>query len=264
MTKALEHAKEIKAIVYNDDAPQPINLKHVDELKEKHPSVPLISFSNFLTSAEGGADPVPPSSNDIACIMYTSGSSGAPKGVLLKHRNIVAAAAGINSIVGQHMVPGERLLTYLPLAHIVEFVVENVALYWGAILGYGNPRTLSDQSVRNSLGDIRAFKPSIMVGVPAIWESIKKGIINRVGASGLLKSNIFWGAMAVKQRLLYWGFPGAKVLDRLVFSNIKEATGGNLRLVLNGAGPIAEETRRFISFAICPMIIGYGLTETAG
>lgn len=131
-------------------------------------------------------------------------------------------------------------------------------------MGYGNPRTLSDQSVRKCLGDIRAFKPSIMVGVPAIWESIKKSIITRVRASGLLRSNIFWGAMAAKQSLLYWGLPGATVLDRLVFSNIKEATGGNLRLVMNGAGPIAEGTARFISFAICPMINGYGLTETAG
>jgi len=121
-------------------------------------------------------------------------------------------------------------------------------------MGYGNPRTLSDQSVRRCLGDIRAFKPSVMVGVPAEWESIKKGIINKVGAPGSLKSNIFWGAMAAKQSLLYLGLPGTNVLDRLVFSKIKEAIGGNLRLMLNGGGSIAEGTARFISFAICPIL----------
>ena len=264
MIKALEHTKDIRTIIYNEDAAQQIDPKHVDELKKKYPSVSLQSFSKFLITATEGITPVAPSTDDLACIMYTSGSTGSPKGVLLKHSNIVAAIAGANVVVGPHMAPGERLLAYLPLAHIIEFVFENAALYWGGVMGYGNPRTLSDQSVRKCLGDIRAFKPSIMVGVPAIWESIKKGIVNKVGASGFLKSNIFWGAMAAKQGLLYWGLPGAKVLDHLVFSNIKEATGGNLRLVLNGAGPIAEKTARFISFAICPMINGYGLTETAG
>jgi long-chain acyl-CoA synthetase len=196
--------------------------------------------------------------------MYTSGSTGAPKGVLLKHQNIVAALAGVNAILEQHMAPGERLLAYLPLAHIIEFVFENAALYWGGVMGYGTPRTLTDQSVRKCLGDIRAFKPSIMVGVPAVWESVKKGIMSNVAASGSLKSNIFWGAMTAKQSMLSWGFPGAKVLDYLVFNKIKEATGGNLRLVMNGGGPIAEETSRFISFSICPVLNGYGLTETAG
>ena len=196
MTRALEHAIDVKAIIYNEDAAEPINPKHVDELKKTHPSVSLHSFNEFLATAAEGIDPVPPSPDDLACIMYTSGSTGAPKGALLKHRNIIAAVAGANGIIGPHTVPGERLLAYLPLAHIIEFVFENCALFWGGVMGYGNPRTLSDQSVRKCLGDIRAFKPSIMVGVPAIWESIKKGIINRVGASGLLRSNIFWGAMA--------------------------------------------------------------------
>lgn len=236
----------------------------MDELKKEHPNVSLHSFSEFLATAPEGIDPVPPSADDLACIMYTSGTTKAPKGALLKHSNIVAAIAGADGIIGPHVMPGERIITYLPLAHIIEFVFENLALYWGGVLGYGNPRTLSDQSVRKCLGDIRAFKPSIMVGVPAIWESIKKGIMGKVKASGLLKSNLFWGALAAKESLLYWGLPGAGVLDRLVFGNIKEATGGNLRLVMNGAGPIAEGTARFVSFAICPMINGYGLTETAG
>ncbi|KAF2794232.1 acetyl-CoA synthetase-like protein [Melanomma pulvis-pyrius CBS 109.77] len=262
--KALEDAKDVLSIIYNEDNAQSIEPKHVDALTKKCPHVSLYSFSEFLATAVEAADPVPPSADDLACIMYTSGSTGAPKGVLLKHRNVIAALAGVNAVIEQHMAPGERLLAYLPLAHIIEFVFENAALYWGGVMGYGNPRTLTDQSVRKCLGDIRAFKPSVMVGVPAVWESVKKGVVNKVGASGSLKSNLFWGAMAAKQSLIYWGLPGAKVLDYLVFNKIKEATGGNLRVVLNGGGAIAEGTLRFISFAICPMLNGYGLTETAG
>ncbi|CAI6337224.1 unnamed protein product [Periconia digitata] len=261
---ALGTAQEVQSVVFNQDATQPIDQKHVDALKQQHPEVSLYSFDDFLDTADEAVEPVPPSTDDLACIMYTSGSTGAPKGVLLRHRNVVSAIAGVNAVVEEHLGQGERLLAYLPLAHIIEFVFENAALYWGGVLGYGHPRTLTDQSVRKCLGDIRAFKPSIMVGVPAVWESVKKGIISKVGASGALKSGLFWGAMAAKQSMLSWGVPGVNILDYLVFNKIKDATGGNLRLVLNGGGAIAEETLRFVSFAICPMLNGYGLTETAG
>ncbi|KAF2705175.1 long-chain-fatty-acid-CoA ligase 1 [Pleomassaria siparia CBS 279.74] len=264
VTKAINQAKDVQAIIYNEDATPSIDQKHVTALKETHPNVSLYSFSEFLATASGEIDPVPPVADDLACIMYTSGSTAAPKGVLLKHRTVVAGLAGVDAVVGEYTSPGERLLAYLPLAHIIEFVFENASLYWGGVMGYGNPRTLTDQSVRKCLGDIRAFKPSIMVGVPAVWESVKKGIIGKVGPPGSIKSKVFWGAMAAKQSLLYWNLPGAKALDYLVFNTIKEATGGNLRLVMNGGGPIAEGTQRFISFAICPMLNGYGLTETSG
>jgi long-chain acyl-CoA synthetase len=264
VSEALDTAQEVHTIVFNEEAAQSMDQKQVDALKQRHPTVSLYSFSEFLASADEGVEPVPPSTEDLACIMYTSGSTGAPKGVLLKHKNVVSAIAGVNAVVEEHVAPGERLLAYLPVAHIIEFVFENAALYWGGVMGYGSPRTLTDQSVRKCLGDLRAFKPSIMVGVPAVWESVKKGIVGKVEASGAFGSKLFWGAMAAKQSMLSWGVPGVKILDSLVFNKIKNATGGNLRLVMNGGGAIAEGTLQFISFAICPMLNGYGLTETAG
>jgi long-chain acyl-CoA synthetase len=264
ITKALESARDVRAIVYNEDAAPAVDPKHVEVIEGEYPGVSVYSFGEFLASATEDVSPVPPSADDLACIMYTSGSTGAPKGVLLKHKNIVAAIAGANATIEEHMVPGERLLAYLPLAHIIEFVFENAALYWGGVMGYGSPRTLTDQSVRKCLGDLRAFRPSIMVGVPAVWESVKKGIVKKVEASGRVKSKVFWSAMRAKESLLFWHLPGANVLDYLVFNQIKDATGGNLRLVMNGGGPIAENTARFISLAVCPMINGYGLTETCG
>ncbi|TKA63679.1 hypothetical protein B0A49_12373 [Cryomyces minteri] len=264
VTKALDKAKDVKTVVYNEDAPQKVEQKDIEGLKQKHPDVEVYSFQQFQHLAAEAVEPVPPTAEDLMCIMYTSGSTGAPKGVLLKHKNIVAAITGVNAVIEEYMAPGERLLAYLPLAHIIEFVFENAALYWGGVLGYGNPRTLTDQSVRKCEGDIRAFKPSIMVGVPAVWESVKKGILSKVGPPNSFKTKVFWGAMAAKENLLYWGLPGAQLLDALILNKIKEATGGNLRLVMNGGGPIAGSTLKFVSFAICPMINGYGLTETAG
>lgn len=129
-------------------------------------------------------------------------------------------------------------------------------------MGYGNPKTLSDTSVRNCAGDIREFKPTVLVGVPAVWESVKKGIAAKVHAGGPIVQNMFWGALALKSRMLATGLPGTGILDSVVFKKIKEATGGRLRICLNGGGPVSKETQRFISMAIAPMIIGYGLTET--
>ena len=131
-------------------------------------------------------------------------------------------------------------------------------------MGYGSTKTLSDGSVRNCKGDIREFRPTILVGVPAVWESVKKGIIGKVNQSNPLVKNLFWGALAAKSFLLSNGLPGTTILDALVFNKIKDATGGRLRICMNGGGPIAKETQRFISIAITPMLSGYGLTETTG
>ena len=170
----------------------------------------------------------------------------------------------MNTIVGPYLGPGDSLLTYLPLAHILEFVFENACLFWGGTMGYGSIRTLSDTSVRNCNGDIREFKPTILVGVPAVWESVKKGVIAKVNQGSFVVKNLFWGALAAKGFLLSTGLPGTGVLDSVVFKKVRDATGGRLRLCLNGGGPIAKDTQRFISLAITTMISGYGLTETTG
>lgn len=261
LINVLKDATEIKHVIWNNQ--NQIKKEHVEKLKAAYPHVSIQSFEELRKlGEENPVDPVPPAPEDLACIMYTSGSTGTPKGVPLKHKAVVAAVAGVSVVVQPYIGPGDSLLTYLPLAHILEFVFENASLFWGATMGYGNPKTLSDTSVRNCAGDIREFKPSVLVGVPAVWESVKKGIIAKVNAGSPVVKSLFWGALAAKNFLMGAGLPGSGALDAVVFKKIKEATGGRLRLCMNGGGPVAKETQRFISMAICPMIIGYGLTET--
>lgn len=144
---------------------------------------------------------------------------------------------------------------------------ENLCLFWGGTMGYGNPRTLSDASMRNCLGDIKEFKPTVLVGVPAVWESVKKGVLTNLNKSSFLVKGLFWGALSTKSFLMSTGFPGSSVgawvLDNIVFRKLKEATGGRLRISLNGGGPISKDTQKFLSMAVAPMIGGYGLTETS-
>lgn len=169
--------------------------------------------------------------------------------------------------MGKYIGPSDSLLTYLPQAHILEFVFENVCLIWGGTMGYGNPRTLSENSMKNCKGDIREFKPTILVGVPAVWETVKKGVLTKLNQNSFLVKSMFWGGMAAKNFLLTTGFPGSDMgtwfLDNFIFRKLKEATGGRLRVVMNGGGPISKDTQKFLSMAIAPMISGYGLTETA-
>ncbi|KAL2120416.1 hypothetical protein VTJ04DRAFT_4443 [Mycothermus thermophilus] len=261
LTNVLAAATEIRHVIWNPQ--HQVVQEHVDKLKAAYPHINILSFDDLRKlGEENPVDVVPPSPDDLCCIMYTSGSTGTPKGVPVTHGAVVASVAGASRIVEAYINPGDGLLTYLPLAHILEFVFEHAAIYWGAVLGYGNPKTLSDASVRNCNGDIREFKPAILIGVPAVWESVKKGIIGKVSQASPVARTLFWTALGLKQKLLASGLPGSGVLDAVVFKKIKEATGGNLRLCLSAGGPVSKETQTFISMAICPMIIGYGLTET--
>ncbi|TKX26597.1 long-chain-fatty-acid--CoA ligase [Elsinoe australis] len=267
LIKPLQEVKSIQTVIYNNEAAG-FDEAGVKKLQDAHPNLTIIEFDDFVKKGEENpVEPVPPTPDDLCCIMYTSGSTGAPKGVLLKHRNVLAAIAGVNVIVGPYIGPGDALLAYLPAAHILEYVFENACIFWGGTMGYGHPKTISDASVRNCAGDIRELKPSILVGVPAVWETVKKGILTKVSKSSALVKHMFWAAMSAKSMMMSTGFPGSSlgtsIVDSVVFSKIKEATGGKLRICMVGGGPIAKDTQRFISMAIAPMIIGYGLTETA-
>ena len=164
--------------------------------------------------------------------------------------------------MGKYIGEGDRLMTYLPLAHIFEFMFENASIFWGCTMGYGSAKTLTETSVRNCKGDIREFAPTIMVGVPGVWELVKKGIVSKVEASNPIIRNMFWGAVSLKSALLSSGLHGASILDHLFFRKIRESTCGKLRITVNGGGPVSKDTQRFLSVCLTPMINGYGLTET--
>ncbi|CAG8978932.1 hypothetical protein HYALB_00011194 [Hymenoscyphus albidus] len=260
----LKDSKDIQFIIYNTDAENAIDEADLETLKNSHKGLTVLNYEELRQmGAKNPVSAVPPKAEDLACIMYTSGSGGAPKGVELTHANVVAAVAGADSCVGDYLGPGDSLLTYLPLAHIFEFVFENACLYWGGTMGYGSIRTLSQANCRNCKGDIEEFKPTLLVGIPAVWEQVKKGIIAKVEKGSPLARKIFWNAYAKKKFLMQKGLPGASVLDMLVFNKVKAATGGRLRFCMNGAAQVARETQMFISLCIAPMINGYGMTETS-
>lgn len=170
---------------------------------------------------------------------------------------------GATAIVGRFLDPADSFIAYLPLAHIFELVVETSSFIWGNVLGYGNPRTLVGDSMRNCKGDLEELRPTVMVGVPAVWETLRKSILGKLNKGGPIVSRVFWAAYYAKRTMLQRKLPGASVVDNYIFKKVKNATGGRLRYTMSGAGPIHPETMEFVSVVLGPMINGYGLTETA-
>ncbi|KAI8073318.1 hypothetical protein BC940DRAFT_330034 [Gongronella butleri] len=224
----------------------------------------VLSYDELIaTGTENPCAPNMPSRDDLALLMYTSGSTGTPKGVQLTHGNIVAAVAGSACMLEPLARPGDTVMAYLPLAHVLEFLVQSLCIFLGLTLGYGSIRTLTDDSVRNCKGDLREFAPSILTGVPQVWETIRKSILAKVVERGPRIERIFHGAVYAKDCLAWYNLPTG-FLDRVVFKNVKQQLGGRLRYGLSGGAPLAVDTQRFLSLALCPIVAGYGMTESVG
>ena len=128
----------------------------------------------------------------------------------------------------------------------------------GIPIGYGNVKTLTDTSMKNCLGDLRTFRPTILCGVPAVWELIRKGIATKVAAGGAIKSRLFAAAMAMKQANKTLLGP---LTDALVFNQVRQATGGRLKYALSGGAPISHDTQQFLMTCLTTLIQGYGLSS---
>ncbi|KAI1132893.1 acetyl-CoA synthetase-like protein [Nemania abortiva] len=262
-SRALKNAKDVKYLVYNDSTHMPISDDELAKFKASHSHLTILSYSELVAlGAENPTPPVPPKPTDLCCIMYTSGSSGTPKGVSISHEGLLAGVTGLYEVIAETVSVKEVVLAYLPLAHILEMCVENLVIGLGGTLGYGSPRTLADTSMRNCAGDMRELAPTVMVGVPQIWETIKKGIETRVNSGSALTKNLFWAAYNLKSMLVSTGLPGGSILDALVFNKVRHLTGGRVRFLFNGGSGISEGTLQFMSIVLAPMVTGYGLTET--
>jgi len=202
---------------------------------------------------------------DLATILYTSGSTGDPKGVMLTHKNLtsnVLNSARWLGLGGRH----ELALTYLPFTHIFERAVWYFYAHIGATVAYAE----SIETVAKNLLEVR---PTAMTSVPRMFEKIYAKIIERGLSAGFPKRQIFLWSLDVgrrwaekKNRRESIGFLlnlQHKIADALVFKKWREAVGGNVRLFISGGAPLAPEIAYLFFAAGLPILQGYGLTETS-
>eukprot|EP01108_Squamamoeba_japonica_P003291 TRINITY_DN2692_c0_g1_i1.p1 TRINITY_DN2692_c0_g1~~TRINITY_DN2692_c0_g1_i1.p1 ORF type:complete len:730 (+),score=394.31 TRINITY_DN2692_c0_g1_i1:44-2191(+) len=200
------------------------------------------------------ADTLPSAStDDTALVMYTSGTTGTPKGVVHTHRSMLSATAGVALMVGgsSHDVH----FSYLPLAHIFE----RVAVF--SFLQYGGAVAFFRGDVHELLADIAAVRPTVLIGVPRVFEKIEDGIFN---SAGPLATRLIRAVLAASQRSLERGNRQPPWWTAIVTNKTRARLGGRVRMMLSGGAPLAADTHRALRHAFgVPLLQGYGLTETA-
>ncbi len=200
---------------------------------------------------------------DLATIVYTSGTTGPPKGVVQTHGNHLATLDAMTRL--DLAEAGEVDFFFLPLAHSFARAAE----YFGTLVG---TMTAFAQSIETIPNDIRETRPHFVPSVPRIFEKIYSRIQSTRAAAGRIGQRIFdWAVSIGRERSQYvqqkrplppWLSLKSKVADRLVFSKIQESLGGRIKFMLSGGAPLAREIQEFFHAAGVLILEGYGLTET--
>ena len=204
--------------------------------------------------------------DDLATIVYTSGSTGAPKGVELTHRNFLSVVRAGYECLGEVLCDNHpRLLLFLPLAHCFARYIQYCSIGSDdGVVGY-----LPD--TKSLLPDLRSFKPTYLLGVPRVFEKVYNAASRKAGTG--FKGRIFAQAAQCAREWSRTEQDGGKhsasqrarhaMFETSVYRAVRGALGPNIRYVACGGAPLSADLAHFFAGIGLPMIQGYGMTETA-
>ncbi len=201
---------------------------------------------------------------DTACLIYTSGTGGAPKGVMLSHGAIFCNCKGAHRLLADFGIEDEVFLSFLPLSHSYEHTVGLIfPISIGAQIYYA-------EGIDRLAGNMVDTRPTIMTAVPRLYETMYGRITRGVAQAGGLRAKLFAKAVALGTRkienpgsLSLWERAVDRILDRLVRAKVQERFGGRLKALVSGGAPLNYEIGMFFSALGLRLMQGYGQTEAA-
>ncbi|MDB9819563.1 long-chain fatty acid--CoA ligase [Candidatus Pelagibacter sp.] len=244
--------KFIEKIIFFDvieefDQERHININQIFENK----NFSLINFSELRIQRK-----------DVACIIYTSGTQGNPKGVILSHGGILNNCEGALDLLKEFISKKPKFLTWLPLSHSYEHTVQFIQIVVGAQVFYA-------ESIEKLIKNMGNCSPEIMTAVPRFYQNLHQKInTNFSKATGIKKFLINQTIKLGTKKLNRESFSLVEslidfVCDLLVRKKIKEQFGGNLKAFISGGGALDKEVGYFLNAIGLPTLQGYGLTETS-
>ena len=224
-----------------------------------------LNFKNL--NLRNNASESPPSKIDItrkdpACIIYTSGTQGNPKGVILSHGGLLNNCEGAMEILEPIVSKNSRFLTWLPLSHSYEHAVQFVQICVGAKVFYA-------ESIEKLIKNMNDCKPHIMTAVPRFYQNLYQKINSAFNKATGLKKKLISKMLQIgkkkinKQHLTLFDNFFDFILEIVVRKKIKSQFGGNLKAFVSGGGPLDKDVGTFLNAIGLPTLQGYGLTETS-
>ncbi|MCE1177437.1 MAG: AMP-dependent synthetase/ligase [Micrococcales bacterium] len=249
------HVRLLESV--RDELPSLTHVWRVDDLRELREAGSGVS-DDALAAARAGQN-----RDSLATIIYTSGTTGRPKGCELTHGNFLDlcenTVARLGTVVSRD---GASTLLFLPIAHVFARYIQVLCVEGEARMGHS-------ADIKNVLDDFAAFRPTFILAVPRVFEKIYNS--SEAKASGDGKGAIFHRAAATAiaySRAMDGGRPGLalraqhKVFDKLVYSKLRAAMGGQVEYAVSGGAPLGERLGHFFRGIGVTILEGYGLTET--
>ncbi|KAJ0806853.1 putative long-chain-fatty-acid--CoA ligase [Helianthus annuus] len=222
------------------------------------------SWVDFLSLGDGKNIDMPlKKKSDICTIMYTSGTTGDPKGVLISNNNMVTLIAGVDHLLDSAKVSlnsQDVYLSFLPLAHIFDRLIEECFISHGASIGFWRG------DVKLLIEDIGELKPTIFCAVPRVLDRIYSGLQQKISAGGFIKRKLFNLAYSHKLRNMNAGKEHSKaspLSDKIVFSKVNKGLEGESALFCRVLLHSRHHVEAYLKVVTCSHVLqGYGLTET--
>ena len=246
-------------IVCDAPSPKPAGVLTFREVVERGKKREEAQGTSWFETSRGQAKPA-----DLATLVYTSGTTGNPKGAMLTHGNITSNVMAVREFVP--FAAGDVALSILPLSHILERMIDYLYLYKGGCIAYA-------ENVTKVADNLQEVKPQFFAAVPRLFEKMRSRIMDNVATAPAARQKIFHWALKVAEERLPNRIEGkpmglglkvkSAIADKLVFSKILARLGGNVKYVVSGGAPLSAELAAFFIGAGVEILEGYGLTETS-